>query len=339
MRVSIFLISIIIVLIACQEQSVMEDQAYKYRTPSFFPKPTIPQDNQATTARIELGRRLFFEKKLSRTESMSCATCHVPSMAFTDGKARSTGAHGKLGKRNAPTLANLLWMPYFMAEGGVPTLELQALAPLQDSIEMDMSMRDAIHRLEKIEKYQNLSQTAYNRPIDSYVIIRALAAYQRTFISADSRFDKWYYQQETKAFTAEEELGKKIFFSEKAACMKCHSIPQFTDYQFYNIGLYENYADAGKELVTYKKSDNGKFKTPTLRNIELTPPYMHDGSMRTLEEVIEFYNTGGKNHPNKDFRIQPMNWTKEEKGYLLAFLKTLTDWNFVQNHTFLPLEQ
>lgn len=338
MRLFLFGIGVLF-LLGCEEPShLQENRPVTYRKPSFFPSFSLPEDNAPQTLRIELGRRLFFDNRLSKTKSVSCASCHVPSMAFTDGLAKSIGAHGKPGKRNAPTLANLLWSPYFMAEGGVPTLELQALAPIQDTIEMDMSMMEAALRLADDQRLQQLSQQAYERALDPYVIIRSLAAYQRTFISGDSRFDRYYYYKDTTAFNASELRGKAIFFSEKASCKKCHTIPLFTDYGFYNIGLYDTYEDAGRERVTYAPSDNGKFKTPTLRNIEMTPPYMHDGSMRTLEEVIAFYDSGGRNHPNKDFRIRPMQWTEQEKADLLAFLKTLTDWNFLQNANFLPLQ-
>lgn len=270
---------------------------------------------------------------------MSCGSCHVTSMAFTDGRNVSIGAHGKKGKRNAPTLANLAWMPRFMMEGGVPTLELQVLAPVQDSIEMDLPLHKAAARLRDIKKYNELSKAAYGKDIDENIIMRAIANFQRTFVSADSRFDRWYYYKDSTQFNDSEKRGKAIFFSEKAACMKCHSLPFFTDFEYYNIGLYKRYADNGKERVTFNKEDIGKFKTPTLRNIELTAPYMHDGSINTLEEVIEMYNKGGEGHENQDFRVRPMNWSKQDKEDLLAFLKTLTDWNFVQNQSFLPLSE
>ncbi|MEZ4800861.1 MAG: cytochrome c peroxidase [Flavobacteriales bacterium] len=332
-------IFISLILLGCSDvPPLKEDGPYRYKKPSFFPEYQIPEDNKPTVLRVELGRRLFFEKRLSNSNSTSCASCHVSSMAFTDGKSISHGAHGRMGNRNAPTLANLLWSPHLMSEGGVKTLELQALGPIQDSSEMDMTMRNAEAQLADDVYLQNLSQAAYGRPLDAYVMIRALAVYQRSFISGDTRFDKYHFFKDTTAFNAQEKRGYDIFFSEKAACASCHQLPFFTDYKFYNIGLYENYADAGRQRVTYTANDNGKFKTPTLRNIEMTPPYMHDGSIRTLEDVVEFYNWGGKSHPNKDARIQKMNWTPQEKADLIAFLKTLTDWNFLQNHNFLPLQ-
>jgi len=337
-RIFLFLV-IIVVVLACQQTQQKTDKEITLKTPSFFPKITFPENNTPTRLRVELGRRLFYEKKLSANETMSCGSCHVTSMAFTDGKKVSEGAHGKKGRRNSPTLANLAWMPRFMMEGGVPTLELQALAPVQDSIEMDLPLNEAAARLRSIKKYNNLSIAAYGEEIDENIIMRALANFQRTFVSADSRFDRWYYYKDSTQFHESEKRGKEIFFSEKAACMKCHSLPFFTDFEYYNIGLYKRYADNGKERITFKKEDIGKFKTPTLRNIELTSPYMHDGSINTLEEVIEMYNKGGEGHENQDFRVRPMNWSTQDKEDLLAFLKTLTDWNFVQNQSFLPLSE
>jgi cytochrome c peroxidase len=338
-RKTFFFISFCVCLFACQQTQQRIDKKIAIKTPSFFPKINFPENNAPTTLRVELGRRLFYEKKLSVNETMSCGSCHVTSMAFTDGKKVSESAHGKKGRRNTPTLANLAWMPRFMMEGGVPTLELQVLAPVQDSIEMDLPLHEAAARLRSIKKYNDLSIAAYGKDIDENIIMRALANFQRTFVSADSRFDRWYYYKDSTQFNDSEKRGKAIFFSEKAACMKCHSLPFFTDFEYYNIGLYKRYADNGKERITFNKKDIGKFKTPTLRNIELTAPYMHDGSINTLEEVIEMYDKGGEGHENQDFRVRAMNWTTQEKEDLHAFLKTLTDWNFVQNQSFLPLSE
>ncbi len=327
----------LLAITACVSNNPRADEEISIKAPSFFPKIKFPENNTPTKLRVELGRRLFYEKKLSANETMSCGSCHVTSMAFTDGKKVSEGAHGKKGFRNAPTLANLAWMPRFMMEGGVPTLELQVLAPVQDSIEMDLPLFEAAKRLREIKNYNELSLAAYGKEIDENIIMRAIANFQRTFVSGDSRFDRWYYYKDSTQFNDSEKRGKAMFFSEKAACMKCHSLPFFTDFEYYNIGLFKRYADNGKERITFKKEDIGKFKTPTLRNIELTAPYMHDGSINTLEEVIEMYNKGGEGHENQDFRVRPMNWSQQEKDDLLAFLKTLTDWNFVQNQSFLPL--
>ena len=325
---------------SCNSPSVsISDSKFNYKTPSFFPEITFPEDNAPSALRIQLGRRLFFDTRLSSNNKTSCASCHVASMAFTDGVEKSLGAHGKKGRRNAPTLANLAWMPYFMAEGGVPTLEVQILGPIQDSMEMAFPLPKAAEILRADIRLNNLSKVAYGRDLDEYVITRAIACYERSFISADSRFDRFYYLKNQNELNESEKRGMQIFFSEKANCSTCHKPPLFTDYKFYNVGLYEHYEDNGKERVTYQSEDIGKFKTPTLRNIELTAPYMHDGSLNTLSDVIELYNKGGVKHPNQSNLIVPQNWTAEEKRDLESFLKTLTDWNFAQNPLFVPLEQ
>ena len=340
MKSLIGLIVVIVIFLSCNSPSVsISDSVFEYKVPSFFPEITYPADNAPTALRIQLGRRLFFDTRLSSDNKTSCASCHVASMAFTDGVETSMGPHGKKGKRNAPTLANLAWMPYFMAEGGVPNLEVQILGPIQDTMEMAFPLPKAAEILRSDIRLNNLSKTAYGRELDEYVITRAIACYERSFISGDTRFDRFYYLKKQNELNDSEKRGMQIFFGEKANCSKCHTPPFFTDYKFYNVGLYEHYEDNGKERVTYQVEDIGKFKTPTLRNIELTAPYMHDGSLNTLRDVIEFYNTGGKLHSNKNSMIVAQGWSDTEKKDLEAFLKSLTDWNFAQNPLFIPLEQ
>jgi cytochrome c peroxidase len=340
MRVWIYsLVIVLLAVSACRNSFEFNEQAVSLKYPSWFPKPEIPADNMPTNLRIELGRRMFYSTAFSSDESVSCASCHALSAAFTDGKTVSTGVHGRPGKRNAPTLANLAWMPHFMMEGGVPSLELQALAPIADSNEMNLDILQVATRLNQDDYLRELSLAAYDREIDPYVITRALAAFQRTFISGDSPYDRYEFQGKTDQLTDAQIRGRALFFSRQTKCGGCHTDPFLTDFDFHNIGLYENYADPGRERVTYDPADAGKFKTPTLRNVALTAPYMHDGSMNTLEEVVRFYNEGGKDHPNKDFRVQPIGLTPEEEADLVAFLESLTDWNFVQNANLLPLEK
>lgn len=311
----------------------------KLKYPAWFPQPVIPADNAPTQARLELGRRLFFDTRLSADGQTSCGSCHAASSAFTDGRSISLGAHGKPGKRNAPTLANLAWMPYFMMEGGVPTLEMQVLSPTQDTAEMGQFIVRSADVLQKDEILNALSKRAYGRDLDVYVVTRALANYQRSFISGDSRWDRYHYLKQSDQLNEAEVRGMNLFFSQKTQCASCHVPPFFSDYNFYNVGLYEEYQDSGKERESYLPSDRGKFKTPTLRNIALTAPYMHDGSIGTLEEVVHFFNTGGKRHPNKHTNIRPLALTAQEENELVAFLQSLTDWNFVQRADLIPLEQ
>lgn len=330
----------IVCFIACAQPVGLQlkDEPLAVRKPQVFPAFDYPEDNHPTKLRVELGRRLFYEPALSSDGKTHCGTCHALSAAFTDGRTTAIGAAGISGKRNAPTLANVAWMKRFMMEGGVPSLETQALAPLHDSLEMETNMMHAVARLNKRTDLRQLSLAAYGRDsIDPYVITRALSCFQRTFVSGDSRYDR-FLQGQKDQLNAAELRGRDLFFSDRTQCSACHSSVFFTDMDYHNIGLYSTYVDEGKSRATHVQSDIGKFKTPTLRNIQLTAPYMHDGSMSSIEEVVRFYNTGGRLHTNKDPRIRPLGLTQDEEADIVAFLTSLTDWNFVQNKDLLPLD-
>lgn len=339
MKLGIALLSFLLLWSSCKQPAATHDEPLRLPYPSWFGNPRITEGNEPTKLRVELGRRLFYDPRLSADGATSCGTCHVLSSAFTDGKKVSTNAHGVPGKRNAPSLQNVAWMPYYMMEGGVPTLERQVLAPVQEPNEMHGNFAQIIDLLGKDEEIAALSKAAYQRDLDVYVITRALAAFERTFVSGDSRFDRFYYQKMADQLSEAEQRGMAVFFSEKTNCASCHALPFFSDFQFYDVGLYANPTDAGKERDTYNEKDRGKFKTPSLRNIELTAPYMHDGSLNTLEKVLDHFNRGGHSSPNKDFRVRPLELSNQEMEDLIAFLRSLTDWNFVQNPNLLPLIQ
>jgi cytochrome c peroxidase len=281
--------------------------------------------------RVALGKQLFFDKRLSRDSTVSCGSCHFQQHAFADFNQLSTGIDNRKGFRNSPTLVNLGYHPYFFFDGGVPTLELQILAPIEDENEMDFSVPAVIDRLKNDAAIQELSQLAYGRSFDPFVLTRSISAFQRTLISGNSRYDQFYYQGKSSALNDSEKRGMDLFFSNKTNCSTCHSGFNFTNYDFANIGLYEFYADSGRTRITLNPADRGKFKTPTLRNIAVTAPYMHDGSINTLEAVIEHFNSGGKNHPSKDTLIKPLNLTATERTDLVNFLKALTDEEFLSN--------
>jgi cytochrome c peroxidase len=327
------------VFIACRdvEQPNLIDSELHVRLPAGFPSFEYPADNTPTKLRVELGRRLFYDNRLSEDETLNCGSCHVLSAAFTDGRTTSKGLNGIAGKRNAPTLVNLAWMKRLMMEGGVPTLETQALVPLHNSSEMAPSIMPIVARLNGDAYLKELAHAAYGRDsIDAFVLTRALACFQRTFMSGDGRYDR-YLQGRKDQMNGKELRGMELFFSAKTQCSECHSGVFFTDMDYHNIGLDEVYADDGKARATHRDEDVGRFKTPTLRNIQLTAPYMHDGSLASLDDVIAFYNVGGVAHRNKDARIHPLGLTPAEQADLIAFLTTLTDWNFVQNEELLPL--
>lgn len=330
---------LVVSFISCTEVlSERTDKPFRLRVPSDFPEMIIPGDNGLTALRVELGRKLFYDTRLSESNTISCGTCHVPSAAFTDGQIVNTGLDKKPLKRNTPTIANVGFSPYFMMEGGVPNLELQGLAPLHNSMEMGQNMMVAVEKLNGDAALRQLSKAAYGRDsIDPFVITRALASFERTLISGDSRFDR--HQQGLKdQLTAEELHGMELFNSERVACNACHGGELFTNFEICNVGLDEYSTDPGLERKTHLPEDNGKFKTPTLRNIEFTAPYMHDGRFQSLEEVLDFFDSGGKAHPSKDPRMHPLGLSADEKSAIIAFLKSLSDYNFVQNTSFLPLE-
>jgi cytochrome c peroxidase len=334
MRIVGFFFLIVGILSGCSEGG-LQYKPISFKQPHYFPPIHFPEGNEPTLLRFELGKKLFYEVKLSKNQDQSCASCHRLPAAFTDGRTVSS-FHENEFARNAPTLANLAWSPYFMSEGGVPTLELQALAPIHEKHEFELNIQDVIDRLKSRENYSALSKAAYGRELDAFVITRALACFQRALISGDSKFDRHYFLN-SNDYSDLEGKGMALFFSERTQCSSCHSGPFFTDYQFYSLGLEDS--DIGLERKTYLASDRGKFKTPTLRNIELTSPYMHNGSMSSLEEVVSFYNKGGGTRSTKDARLKPINLSEEEEAELVAFLKTLTDWNFVQNEKFLASDQ
>jgi cytochrome c peroxidase len=314
--------------IGCQTD---EPVAYQLAIPSWFSEMEIPAENQLTVARIDLGRKLFYEPLLSVDTSVSCGTCHKLEIAFTDGIPLSLGVDNAVGLRNAPTLANIGFAPYFFHDGGVETLELQSQQPIFSVVEMKFSIAGFLQRIVDDAEYKRMFTEAYNREPDAFGISRAIASFERTLISANSRFDQYEYQGISNALSAQEIRGKELFFSQQTKCSNCHEAPLFTNYEFENIGLYLNYSDSGRARISHLSQDNGKFKVPTLRNIELTAPYMHNGSMQSLEEVVGHFNVGGVVHPNQSDEVQPLNLTSPEKEDLVAFLKSLTDQSFVSN--------
>ena len=312
-----------------------ENESFSLEIPTGFPQPEIPEENQLTEERIELGKHLFYDTRLSANNSVSCASCHKQRLAFADDKPLSTGHNGKEGFRNAPTLTNVAYQESFMMDGGVSSLALQSLAPIHDQEEMGFDINQVVVKLNADSELKKMSKKAYERDtLDAWVITRALASFQRILISGNSRYDQFEHQGKSDVLTEEEKRGMELFFSEKTQCSSCHSGFNFADRNFYNVGLYETYSDPGRERISNQSQDFGKFKTPTLRNIELTAPYMHDGSLSTLEKVVEHFNDGGTNHQNKDPRVKALNLSAAEQSELVAFLKTLTDEKFVTKQEF-----
>lgn len=297
--------------------------------PMDFPKMKIPVGNEITKERIALGKRLFFDKNLSRNGQIACATCHKPALAFADNVSISTGVEGRLGNRNAPTLTNVGYNPTYLFDGFLETLEKQALVPIEEHAEMDFNIVALADRLRADQSYVKQARISYNRNLDPYVISRALGTYQRTLISYNSKFD--LYKKGKRKLTNSEQNGMNLFFNE-LHCTQCHSGFNFTNFTTQNTGLSEIYTDLGRMRVTELEKDRALFKVPTLRNIALTSPYMHDGSIATLSEVISHYKSGGKSNPNKSLILKPFDLSNSETEDLIDFLHTLTDWKFIKNH-------
>lgn len=292
-------------------------------------KIPVPADNPLSADKIELGRRLFFDKRLSDDNSISCASCHFPEKAFTDGKRLSDGVRGGKTMRNAPSLLNSAYLPRLMYDGQITSLELQMLVPLQDHAEMASDMRLLILELQSDPTYVAAAKRIFNRPFDAFVLTRAIAAYERSLIAQNSPFDR-YWNGDRNALTASQKRGWKVF-RDKLYCTECHVPPHFTDYSNQCNGLYKDYgSDQGRYRIDWKESEKGVFKTPSLRNSELTAPYMHDGSKKSLTEVIRHYGKGGEGHVNQSTIIRPFVLSAREEKDLINFFKSLTDTSYLR---------
>ena len=281
------------------------------------------------TTKAALGKKLFSEKILSKDSSVSCASCHKPSFAFADTMAFSIGIAGKPTKRNTPSVLNMKNRPYYFWDGRAASLEEQALMPIQNPDEMGLTISDAIERLNNNPIYKLLFKRIFNQPVTAKNLSAAFAAYEQTLETVDSKFDDW--SNNLKKLTASEERGRQLFIGSKSRCFNCHFQEDFTDDNFKNIGLFNSIElnDSGRFKISKEKTDMGKFKTPGLRNIAVTAPYMHNGMFRTLEEVVAYYNDPAKfvsNAINIDPALtKPLGLTTKEQNDLIAFLKTLTD--------------
>lgn len=290
-----------------------------------------PEDNPLTEEKIALGRLLFFDKRLSRNETVSCATCHIPSFAFTDRKKVSEGVEGRKTQRNSPSLLNSAYLKTVMFDAHLTSLELQVIAPIQEHVEMDMDMRTLLARLQKDKYYAEQAKSIFNRDFDAFVLTRSIAAFERSLISENSRFDQYYAGLNKNAITKDEKAGWKLF-SEKLYCTQCHPAPYFTTFMAENNGLYYEYGDdKGRFRIFNDSNEIGYFKVPSLRNIELTFPYMHDGSLSTLDEVIQHYSKGGQSHSLQSKKIVPFKLTAKEISQLKAFLYSLTDTSYMKD--------
>lgn len=330
--------------------------------PLGLPPLSIPAANPLTQEKIDLGRRLFMDRRLSHNNTMSCAMCHVPEQGFTSHElGTAIGLEGRSLRRNSPTIYNVGYHRSLFHDGRELHLEDQVWGPLLTKVEMDMpSIGYVVEKVRLLDEYKGQFEAAFGGPASAERIGHALASYQRTLISGNSRFDRWYYGGEKNALDPREQKGFDVFMG-KGRCATCHRVDEksalFTDHKFHNTGLgwertmfpeRNNYkvqlapgifvqvmgallksfeppqADVGRYEVTIDTKDRWAYKTPMLRNVAATRPYMHDGSLSTLEDVVEFYDKGGIDNENKSPLLTPLKLDSEEKTALVAFMKSLT---------------
>lgn len=372
------LISVLAILSlnACNTGTTTEDPAlstftWQWQLPASFPTPFVPADNPMTADKVELGRHLFYDVRLSGNGKQSCGSCHLQEKAFTDGLAVAVGSTGQLHPRNSQNLANVAYNATITwANPALSSLEKQMAVPMfgDDPIELginDHNKTDVLQRFQQDNDYQTLFKKAFpqeTQAINYNNIIKAIASFQRSLISGNSRFDQ--FNQKKATLTDTEIRGKNLFFGEKAECFHCHGSFNFNDQvrhagtriletPFHNTGLFNiggtgdfPFPNRGVFELSGKAQDMGKFRAPSLRNVAVTAPYMHDGSIATLEQVLDFYAAGGRNitegvhagdgrnNPFKSELVTLIELNEQEKADIVAFLKTLTDDEFLHNPKF-----
>jgi len=305
------------------------------RTPLGLPPVPIPPDNPPTAETIALGRRLFYDTRLSVDNTISCASCHDPALAFSDGKQLAEGVQKQKGVRNAPSLLNAAYREDFFWDGRSPSLEAQAEEPVKDPLEMAHTLRGVEEKLASDLTYRVAFENAFGpEPISYLAAAKAIATFERTLLCGNSPFDRYFYGHDPNALSESAQRGLEIFRSPgEANCATCHTIGEkyglFTDNKYHNnsVGGEDesgNPLDLGRYLITKMEDDKGAFRTPSLRNVALTAPYFHNGSRATLEDVLGFYIRGGNPLRHRDKEIQPLWLSGQDRADLVEFLKSLT---------------
>lgn len=331
MKRILFFSGILILLVSCRKVVVHEaEESFGFRQPAYFPDPVYPFDqNEINRASFELGRELFYDAILSSDNTVSCANCHSQVHAFADHNvALSTGVNGQLGTRNAPAIFNMAWQPYFMWDGGVNHLEIFPLAPITNPLEMNETMSGVIGKLNASDYWTARFKSVYGtEAITDQQLFRSLAQYMLLIVSDQSLYDR--VKRGEANFNADQQAGYELFQNK---CGACHQEPLFTDHSFRSNGLDLESTDEGRAHITQNSADLGKFKVPSLRNVLLTYPYMHDGRFFTIDDVLEHYNSGIQPAANLDPLLQNgIPLTNGEKELIKAFLATLSDYQLMAN--------
>lgn len=306
-------------------------------TPPGWPQPNYKfENNPLTSEGFKLGRKLFYDVRLSRDYSTSCGSCHQQFSAFAHlAHDVSHGIDNKLGSRNSPGLANVAWLPSFFWDGGVNHIEVQPIAPIENPVEMDLKFSEAVARVAADPIYRKQFEKAFGSDqVTSQLILRAMAQFMGAMVSSDSKYDKVIRNSANVSFTAAEQRGLNIF---RQQCATCHKEPLFTDFTFRNNGLQPKTGvnDSGRAHITLDAFDLYKFKVPSLRNVAVTAPYMHDGRIATLEDAVEHYRTGIFLSPTIDPIVQSgLRFSDGDKADIVSFLLTLTDSTFLKNPIF-----
>lgn len=291
--------------------------------PKPLPAVVHPKDNPSTLAKVALGKMLFFDPRLSSTKKVSCASCHIPKYGFSNGQRFGTGVKGLRTARNVPTLYNVAYSPLLFWDGRARSLEEQALMPIQHPKEMAMSLEALVNRLNKVEAYRKKFQDVFGGSVTASRIAQALAAYERSILSHNTPFDR-YLRGSPKALSPSALRGMKLFYGQ-ARCFVCHSGSNLTDHRFHNVGFSEaKSGDNGRRAITRREADQGKFRTPSLREVGRTAPYGHNGRFQTLEEVVQHYNFGGVTEEANDYRdeeLQVLYLSEDQVADLVTFLK------------------